>query len=72
MIGSLILRAFLNNVDDENRDATVEGGPLIVALVSVSALMYALLLRGIDYKRTDLASDEIVREIEFTHTILVE
>lgn len=50
-MGSLILRAFLKMCDDEKRESNVEGGPLMVADESDSALMYACLLVGIIYGR---------------------
>lgn len=49
MIGSLILRAVRSESENAKSDAIVEGGPLIVALDSASALMYARLLVEIVY-----------------------
>ncbi len=39
MIGRLILRVFLRVSEKEKREASVEGGPLIVAVELDSALM---------------------------------
>ena len=46
-IGSLDFEALDNRSENEKRSSSVDGGPLIVADESDSALIYALLFRGI-------------------------